>query len=117
MTTVKGSLLYFNPPHDGSRPYTNINESLDPSQPRQNWVREEHVVDIEDIRASGTEHTYTLDKNGFQYHTEAAKHSSFANDEEVEKEYYPESVELIKKVTGASKVVLFDHSAFIFPIQ
>ncbi|KAK1226330.1 hypothetical protein PQX77_010694 [Marasmius sp. AFHP31] len=108
--TVKGSLLYFTPPSDGSRPYTHINEPLDPSQPRDNWVREKHVMDIEDVRASGTEHSYTLDKNGFQYHTETAKHTSFANDEEVEREYYPESVELIKKVTGAKKVVLFDHT-------
>ena len=32
------------------------------------------------------------------------------DDAEIEKEYYPESEELIKKVTGASRVVFFDHS-------
>ncbi|KAL0571636.1 hypothetical protein V5O48_010329 [Marasmius crinis-equi] len=107
-TTVKGSLLYFTPPADGSRPHTNINQSAD--KPRNNWVSEEHTVDIEDVRGSGTESQYTLDKNGFLYLTSPAKHTSFASDEQVEREYYPESIELIKKATGARKVVLFDHT-------
>ncbi|KAL0570780.1 hypothetical protein V5O48_011183 [Marasmius crinis-equi] len=108
VTTVKGKLTYFSPPPDGSSPYTNINDSL--HDPKGNWIFDEHVVDIENIRASGTEKDYTLDKNGFQFHTEAAKHTSFDNGDVVKKEYYPESVELIKKITGARKVVLFDHT-------
>ncbi|KAJ7745821.1 hypothetical protein DFH07DRAFT_869641 [Mycena maculata] len=32
-------------------------------------------------------------------------------DEEIQSEYHPESEELIKWITGASRVVLFDHSA------
>ncbi|KAG7098139.1 hypothetical protein E1B28_000109 [Marasmius oreades] len=107
-TTVSASLLYFTPPPNGERPYTYINEVA--GKPRTNWIPTEHIADIEDVKASGKEKEYTLDKNGFQYYTEAANHTSFANDEEVEKEYYPESVELIKKVTGARKVVLFDHT-------
>jgi hypothetical protein len=39
-----------------------------------------------------------------------AAHKAFTNDADIEKEYYPESIELIKRVTGASRVVLFDHS-------
>ncbi|KAF8639136.1 hypothetical protein AX17_001626 [Amanita inopinata Kibby_2008] len=34
----------------------------------------------------------------------------FITDEEIEKEYYPESEELTKELTGASRVVLFDHT-------
>ena len=30
--------------------------------------------------------------------------------EEIEREYYPESIALVKELTGASRVVLFDHS-------
>ncbi|EEB92672.1 hypothetical protein MPER_08785, partial [Moniliophthora perniciosa FA553] len=37
-------------------------------------------------------------------------HKAFNDEAEIEKEYYPESIELIKKITGASKVVLFDHT-------
>ena len=40
------------------------------------------------------------------------KHTSFENDEEVEREYYPEPIELVKELTGASRVVPFDHSAY-----
>ncbi|KAF9263751.1 hypothetical protein L218DRAFT_926909 [Marasmius fiardii PR-910] len=107
-STVSASLLYFSPPPNGERPYTRINEV--PGKPRSNWTPKKHFVDIEDVRASGTERDFTLDKNGFYYHTEAAKHTSFSNDDEVEKEYYPESIDLIKKLTGAKKVVLFDHT-------
>ncbi|KAG7088134.1 hypothetical protein E1B28_012157 [Marasmius oreades] len=107
-TTVSAVLTHFSPPQDGSLPYTCVNESAD--RPRQNWVPQEHNVDIEDVRTNGTEKDYTLDKNGFQFYREAAKHTSFLTDEEVEKEYYPESIELIKKLTGARKVVLFDHT-------
>ncbi|THU97678.1 hypothetical protein K435DRAFT_777869 [Dendrothele bispora CBS 962.96] len=105
-STVSATLLYFTPPKDGSRPYWHINE--DPSRPKQNWEHAKHVMEIENIR--GKEDTVSLDTSGFQFHRQPAKHTSFESDEEIEKEYYPESIELIKKLTGASKVVLFDHT-------
>lgn len=107
-STVPGKLVYFSSPKDGSRPFVRVN--LDPSstESRFNYIAVDHTVPIEDIR--GKEHLYTLDTAGFQYFQHKAKHTSFSNDEEIEKEYYPESVELLKKLTGASKVVLFDHS-------
>jgi len=52
----------------------------------------------------------TLDTAGFQYFKHTSKHTSFANDEEIYQEYYPESIDLIKSLTGASRVVLFDHT-------
>jgi hypothetical protein len=39
-----------------------------------------------------------------------SKVKGFYDQKEIEEVYYPESIELIKKVTGASKVVIFDHS-------
>ncbi|KAF9262891.1 hypothetical protein L218DRAFT_928475 [Marasmius fiardii PR-910] len=107
-TTVSALLTYFSSPPNGERPYTCVNESAD--RPRQNWTPQEHSVEIEDVRSDDTEKQYTLDKNGFEFHKEPAKHTSFLTDEEVEREYYPESIELIKKLTGARKVVLFDHT-------
>jgi hypothetical protein len=106
--TVPASLLYFTPPENGSRPYVHINDV--PDRPKKNWVSAKHTVQIENIR--GKEDTVSLDTAGFQFYKHPAKHTSFETDEEIEKEYYPESVELIKKLTGASKVVLFDHSEF-----
>ena len=76
------------------------------------WVQEEHTVKIEDLR--GKEDSVTLDTAGFQFSKKGAKHESFADDDVIKTEYYPESIELIKKVTGASRIVLFDHSQSIF---
>ncbi|KAF9068388.1 hypothetical protein BDP27DRAFT_822961 [Rhodocollybia butyracea] len=106
-STVSGKLLYFSPPKDGSRPITRINEDANYSS-RYNWSPDQHIVPIEDVR--GKEDSYTLDTAGFQFFQHKSTHTSFSNDEEIEREYYPESGELIKKLTGASKVVLFDHT-------
>lgn len=71
---------------------------------------EPYDLEIENLR--GKEDTVSLDTTGFQFFRAEAKHKSFNNDEEVEKEYYPESIELLKQLTGANRVVIFDHSEF-----
>ncbi|KAF9523597.1 hypothetical protein CPB83DRAFT_862595 [Crepidotus variabilis] len=73
-----------------------------------NITREAKDVVIENVR--GKEHTVSLDTTGFQFFNAPTKYKSFANDEEIKREYYPESIELIKKLTGANRVVLFDHT-------
>ncbi|KAG1876801.1 hypothetical protein C8R48DRAFT_591198 [Suillus tomentosus] len=100
------TLNYFLPPSDGSRPYTDI---YAPSgKPVHNWIEDPHEVQIEDVR--GKEELYKLDNAGFQYGREAPKHTSFLNDDEIKREYYPESIDLMKRVTGATKIVIFDHT-------
>jgi hypothetical protein len=108
MSTVSAELVYFAPPHDGSRPFTDINADPTKGRRRHNWEQEVHTVEIENVR--GKESDYTLDTAGFQYVTKPSKHSAFINDEDIRGEYYPESVEFLKDFTGASKVVIFDHS-------
>ncbi|OAX38477.1 hypothetical protein K503DRAFT_741154 [Rhizopogon vinicolor AM-OR11-026] len=108
MSTVSAELAYFSPPPDGSRPFTSINADAKTGQRANNWVPEVHTVEIENVR--GKESNYALDTAGFQYHMRPSKHTTFVDDEEIRGEYYPESIELIKEVTGASKVVLFDHT-------
>lgn len=108
MSTVSAELVYFSPPPDGSRPFTSINADAKTGQRSRNWVPEVHTIEIEDVR--GKEGSYTLDTAGFQYHTRPSKHATFVDDEEIRGEYYPESIELIREVTSASKIVLFDHS-------
>ncbi|KAI0081280.1 hypothetical protein K474DRAFT_1688750 [Panus rudis PR-1116 ss-1] len=106
--TVKSTLIYFAPPDDGSKPFTHINADPVTGERHRNWHFDPHEIDIENLR--GKEHTVSLDTTGFHYGKEAAKHTSFANDEEVEREYYPESIELVKRITGASRIVPFDHT-------
>lgn len=109
---MTGSLNYFALPTDGSRPFSYIDVDSTTGQRRRNWAPEPHVVDIENVR--GSENRYKLDNAGFQFGREASKHTRFLDDREIEAEYYPECIGLIKKVTGASSAVVFNHSAFAF---
>lgn len=74
----------------------------------KNYTQAPYQMDIENL--GGKEDSVTLDTVGFQFIKAPAKHTTFASDAEIQAEYYPESVDLLKKLTGASKVVLFDHS-------
>ena len=106
---VDTDLKYFTPPADGSKAWTSINADPTTGKRASNWEYVTHAVKVENLRGQTDA---TLDRNGFQFFHHPAKHTSFANDEEIEREYYPESIELLKQLTGASRVVLFDHSEF-----
>ncbi|KAJ3506122.1 hypothetical protein NLJ89_g7044 [Agrocybe chaxingu] len=101
-------LLYFTEPKGGVRAYHFINSDPATGQREKNWEFDEKQVSIENLR--GKEDTVSLDTTGFQFANHTTAHTSFANDEEIKREYYPESIGLIKKLTGASRVELFDHS-------
>ncbi|KAG6867725.1 hypothetical protein C0993_011946 [Termitomyces sp. T159_Od127] len=104
-------LTFFVQPPDGVRAFQSINHvnTADGVSDRvRNFEREEKEVVIENLR--GKEDFASLDKTGFQLVHHPAKHTSFTDDAEIEREYYPESADLIKKVTGASRIVFFDHT-------
>jgi hypothetical protein len=104
-----GTFNYFVAPLDGSLPYRNrFHTDISMAKPARNWTQEPHDMQVEDVR--GKEELYKLDNAGFQYGQEAAKHTSFLNDDEIEREYYPESIDLIKRITGATSIVVFDHN-------
>ncbi|KAJ6460954.1 hypothetical protein C8R45DRAFT_535904 [Mycena sanguinolenta] len=107
-SSTTGILDFFVPPTDDARAYQSINAKIETGKRDRNFTFEKHEVEIHNLR--GNESSATLDTAGFQLFHHPAKHTSFANDAEVEKEYYPESIELIKKLTGASRAVLFDHT-------
>ncbi|KAF8218278.1 hypothetical protein K438DRAFT_1796615 [Mycena galopus ATCC 62051] len=102
-SNTTGTLYFLVPPKDNSRAYANVNDPKD-----CNYTREAHDVTIHNMR--GNEFPPTLDTTGFQLYNYPAKHTAFTNDAEIQQEYYPESIELIKQLTGASRVVLFDHT-------
>lgn len=103
------TLNYFIAPLDGSRPYTEVYAADSTTgKASYNWNQEPYGIQVEDVR--GKEELYNLDNAGFQYGREGPKYTSFLNDDEIEREYYPESIDLIKRVTRASKVVVFDHT-------
>ncbi|KAJ7692690.1 hypothetical protein B0H17DRAFT_1132926 [Mycena rosella] len=98
-------IVFALPPPDGTRVYQDIRANY------KNFALEVQNVEIHNLR--GTEVAATLDTTGFQLYKHAAKHTAFTSYAEIKEEYYPESIELLKRVTGASRVVLFDHSQFL----
>ena len=106
--TVPATLFYFSPPADGSKPYFYINADPVTGKRLRNSESIPFEREIENIR--GKEHTVSLDTTGFQYFKRAVPHTTFENDEVVQKEYYPQSIDLVKELTGASRAVVFDHS-------
>ena len=107
--STTADLVYALQPDGGERAFVRVDE-IDPStgEPVKNYKEKANSSVIENVR--GKEDTHTLDTSGFQFYKHTSKHKSFANDEEIRREYYPESIELIKKLTGASRVEIFDHS-------
>lgn len=110
-TTV--TLHYGVVPADGSRPEYTVLSTPDPvtgEYNNKNYGSEGKTVVIENVR--GKEDSVSLDTTGFQFFKQASKLTpeSFTNENTIKTEYYAESIELIKKLTGATRVEIFDHS-------
>ncbi|KAF8707037.1 hypothetical protein AX14_012789 [Amanita brunnescens Koide BX004] len=105
---VTTTIIYGVPPADGARAFGIV--SADPrSKTEENYTRQNQEVQVENIR--GREDTVSLDTAGFQFYTIPTKYKGdFLDEEEIKREYFPESEELLKKLTGASKVFNFDYT-------
>jgi hypothetical protein len=80
------------------------------------------VPGVSDVRSSGTpdprvvslrngrDERFTLDRNGFRFVHHDTKVTSFFDEDEVRRVYYPEMEALVKQESGASRVVVFDHT-------
>ncbi|KAK2616137.1 hypothetical protein N8I77_002844 [Diaporthe amygdali] len=64
-------------------------------------------VVIQDV--TGYEDEYKLDKNGFQFVNHTSQEKDFDDEGKITGVYYPEVESLLKEVTGASRVVVFNH--------
>ncbi len=76
---------------------------------------ESRTVPIADARHLA-EH-FSLDREGFELSRHATAVSDFLDDEEVRSIYYPEVERLVRDATGASQVVIFDHTVRIDDVQ
>ena len=73
---------------------------------RELFETERHTVLIRDVRpAAGG---LSLDREGFALMRHETAVAEFYDDEEVERVYYPEVDALLRRATGASRVVVFD---------
>jgi hypothetical protein len=112
--TITATINYSSGPTDGAKlSFTDVTKT-DPVTGGyvRNWTEKPVQVEIEDLR--GKEDSVTLDTAGFQYGMhKTVVTSGFYDEQEIKDVYYPESAALIKQVTGASHVVVFDHSTCI----
>jgi len=79
-----------------------------PGVPRTTAVYREHKVAIRDLRPVAA--TLSLDREGFQLLTAPTAVKSFGDEDAIRTRYYDEASTLLKEVTGASRVVVFDHT-------
>ncbi|ROV97483.1 hypothetical protein VPNG_08724 [Cytospora leucostoma] len=66
-------------------------------------------VTVHDV--TGRQSDYNLDKNGFQFIHHVSEEKTFDDEERITSLYYKEVEQLLKDVTGASKVIIFNHRA------
>jgi hypothetical protein len=67
-----------------------------------------HSVVIRNARLHSGE--FTLDRDGFVFVRHSTKMRDFFNEDEIRRVYYPEMETLVKAQSGASRVVIFDHT-------
>lgn len=103
---VQTTLNYYKPIGEEA-PYQYV---LDPPEgtPSNNIGAEPHPAVIHDVR--GKEDSVSLDTTGFTFVKHTSVEKDFVDDEQIEKVYYPEVIELLKKEVGAKRVFIFDHT-------
>jgi hypothetical protein len=85
-----------------------------PGIPERTGRYTKHTVPIHDGRAVLQQ--ITLDQQGFLLTSHETKVRDFYDEQEVRAVYYPEVERLVKDVTGAVKVLVFDHNVRCAPM-
>ena len=75
---------------------------------KHSWTTAEHDVVIDDARAMTEQ--LDLDRQGFALMRHPTAVRDFYDDDEVRRVYYPEMEGFVRSVTGAGKVIVFDHT-------
>ncbi|KAH8599195.1 methyltransferase-like protein [Bisporella sp. PMI_857] len=109
---VSTELNYWDDPGDGSAPTPIFIGKGHITNERAHLP---HKFIISDV--SGDEGQYTLDGHGFQYLLSPSAEKDFIDDQKIEQEYYPECEKLLKELTGASRVHIFNHKVRRGPTQ
>ena len=102
---VAGEVVYL--ARTPEKPYVYTYDPPD-GLPKSNIVPEAHTIPIFDMRpiADGL----SLDVQGFVLVDAPTGVADFYNDSELKATYYREAEALVKQATGASRVVVFDHT-------
>jgi hypothetical protein len=105
LTIVEAVLNYLAPMAERPRSYAH---EPPPNVPRTTVVNVGFKVPIRDARPMAG--AITLDRHGFKLVKHRSAVRDFYDDEEVKRVYYPEAERLLEAATGASRVLIFDHT-------
>ncbi|KAK1750128.1 amino acid permease-domain-containing protein [Echria macrotheca] len=101
---VNTVLNYYLEAEDGSPPPPTYVD-----QP-QTYFRPTKPLNVTVHDVTGDEANYNLDNHGFQIYKHESREKEFVDDEKIKAEYYPETEQLLKDATGASRIFIFDHT-------
>jgi hypothetical protein len=101
---VEAQLNYLGPMNERPRYYA---YETPQGEQRSNMTYDPHTMRIHDMRPISTD--MSLDTQGFALVEQRSAVQDFWDDDEVRRVYYPEAEQIIKQVTGASRVFIFDH--------
>jgi hypothetical protein len=102
---VAAGLRYLEPTSEKPR---SLEFDPPPGVPQTTAVYREHTVEIRDVRPVAA--TLSLEDEGFQLLTAPTSVTDFDDEEAIRTRYYAETVSLLEELTGASRVVVFDHT-------
>ncbi|CAF1174296.1 unnamed protein product [Adineta steineri] len=103
---ITGELNFYSHTIDGSPPWMDSSSKL--GWTTSNYAQTPVRVAIHDLR--GKENTVDLDNNGFELlKYDGRIHDVFEDNSETQRCYFEDSVNMLKKHLGASRVVIFNH--------
>ena len=87
-----------------------VNETFGPNNIRRRRSGTQELLPMSIRNGRPFAGQLSLDENGFVFIEHQTQVTDFFDPEQVKAVYYPEVERLIRKVSGASRVVLFDHT-------
>jgi hypothetical protein len=104
-TAVQGVLTYLMAGQARPRNYA---DDPPPGEPQSTAQYEERTVAIRSLRQEPGR--FSVDREGFQFATAPSSFRSFADRDAIEEGYYAEAERVVAELTGASDVLVFDHT-------
>jgi len=106
LPSVQAGLFYLTPMAE--KPYTVAYRTDEAGQPLTNAIYEEHQMAIRDARAAAA--GLALDREGVAFTTSPSRVKDFHDEAELDAVAHREAADLVARVTGASRVEVFDHT-------
>ena len=103
--TIEAELIYL--ADTGEKLVTQVADPGGRDQ-RQGGGNETHRVKIQNGRPLADR--FEFEREGFRFLGDKSQVRNFYNEDEIRRVYYPECEALIKQVSGAKRVVVFDHT-------